>query len=167
MLLGTAGGGIEKPRVTSLPQLEEYRDKALNADTWEDAQKIINDYTEAGYDTSQLGVTKEAWVNTKKSDLDNLISVLNEITDGTPNVKGNKKYSFEINGKATEKTGEEWYKEIYESYIALLKLLEKEGVDTSQYKKLKPLSEIKKAGRLKGMFTGGGVIQGDLVSIYY
>lgn len=160
--------GMEKPRVTSLPQLEGYREKILDADTWEDAQKIINDYTEAGYDPAQLGVTQQDWVNIKKSDLDNLVAVLNEITAGTPegrNVKGNKKFAFEINGKPTEKTGAEWYKQVYESYIALLKLLEEAGVDTSQYKKLKPLSEIKKIKF--GGFVGSGVETGDLTFIYY
>jgi len=163
---GAATGAAEKTRVTSLPQLEEYRDKALNADSWEDAEKIINDYTEAGYDPSQLGVTKEDWANVKKSDLDNLVAVLKEITAGTPNVKGSKLYSFEINGKVKEQTGEEWFKQVYESYVALLKLLEEQGVDTSQYKKLKPLSEIK-AGFIKGLTTFGGVGKGDLVNIYY
>jgi len=161
-----AVGGAEKPRVTSLPQLEEYRDKALNADSWKETEKIINDYTEAGYDATQLGVTKEAWANTKKSDLDNLVAVLDEITAGTSNIKSKEKHSFEINGKVQEQTGEEWYKQVYESYVALLKLLEEEGIDTSQYKKLKPLSEIK-AGFLKGLTTFGGVGKGDLVSIYY
>lgn len=161
-------GGVEKSRTTSLPQLEKYRDKALNADSWEDAEKIINDYTEAGYDATQLGVTKEAWADVKKSDLDNLVAVLNEITAGTPegrNIKGKKKFAFEMDGESTEKTGEEWYKSVYESYIALLKLLEEQGIDTSQYKKLKPLSEIKKIKF--GGFVGGGVETGDLTFIYY
>lgn len=158
----------EEPRTTSLPQLEKYRDKALNADSWQDAEKLIKDYTEAGYDASQLGVTKEAWANVKKSDLDNLVAVLNEITAGTPegrNIKGKKKFAFNMDDKETEKTGEEWYKQIYESYTALLKLLEEQGVDISQYKKLKPLSEIKKIKW--GGLVGAGVETGDLISIYY
>jgi len=159
--------GVEKARVTSLPQLEEYRDKALNADSWEDAEKVINDYTEAGYDSTQLGVTKEAWANVKKVDLDSLVSVLNEITAGTPNVKGNTKFSFEINGKVKEQTGEEWYAAVFESYNALIKILEEQGIDVSQYKLLKSPSSIKKAGFWKGAFTGGGVEKGDLPSIYY
>ncbi len=171
MIVGKASTtATEELRTTSLPQLEEYRDKALNADTWEDAQKIINDYTNAGYDSTQLGVTKEEWVNIKKSDLDNLMSVLNEITAGTPegqNIKGKKEFTFNINDKDKTQTGEEWYKQIYDSYVALLKLLEEQGVDTSQYKKLKPLSEIKKANVLGGMFTGKGVEKGDLIKIYY
>jgi len=110
------------------------------------------------------------WVDVKQGDLLDLQSVLNEITAGTPegrNIKGKKKYSFEINGKVTEKTGEEWYKQIYESYTALLKLLEEQGVDTSQYKKLKPLSEIKKASPWTSGFVGSGVEAGDLIKIYY
>jgi hypothetical protein len=171
MLVGKASTTTpEDNRVTSLPQLEEYREKALNADTWEDAQKIINDYTNAGYDSTQVGINKDNWVSAKKSDLDNLIAVLNEITAGTPegqNIKGKKEFTFNINDKDKTLTGEEWYKQIYDSYIALLKLLEEQGVDTSQYKKLKPLSEIKKANFLGGMFTGKGVEKGDLVNIFY
>jgi len=170
MIVGGGAEGAEKARVTSLPQLEEYRDKALNADSWEDAEKIINDYTEAGYDVTQLGVTKEAWANNKKLDLDNLVAVLDEITAGTANIKSKQEFTFNLdmgNGKKeVTKSGEEWYKQVYESYIALLKLLEEQGVDTSQYKKLKPLSEIK-AGFIKGLTTFGGVGKGDLVNIYY
>jgi len=173
---GAGVRGVNPPkgtetRATSLSELEKYRDKTLNADSWEDAEKIINDYTEAGYDATQLGVTKEAWANGKKSDLDSLVQILDEITAGTPNIKPNEEHSFNLDmGKGpvlTTKTGEEWYKQVYESYVALLKLLEEQGIDTSQYKKLKPPSEVKKAGFWKGAFTGGGVTKGDLTSIYY
>jgi len=157
-------------RATSLTTLEKYREKILNADSWEEAQNYINDYVQAGYDATQLNITQEDWINTKKADLDNLMAVLNEITAGTPegrNIKGAKEFTFEVDGKAVTKTGEEWYKDIYESYTALLDLLEKMGIDTSQYKRLKPPSEVQKAGTLKGWFTGGGVTAGDLIDIYY
>ena len=72
-----------------------------------------------------------------------------------------------MNDKEITKTGEEWYKAVYESYNALLKLLEEQGVDISQYKKLKPLSEIKKANPWTSGFVGGGVVGGDLIKIYY
>lgn len=162
------GAGGKQDRTTSLPQLEKYREKALNADTWEDAESIIKDYTEAGYDKTQLGVNKESWASVKKSDLDNLVAVLDEITAGTPegrNIKGKKEFSFNIDDKEVTKTGAEWYEVVYESYIALLKLLEETGVDISQYKKLKPLSEIKKIKF--GGFVGKGVETGDLTFIYY
>jgi len=162
--------GAEKERVTSLPQLENYREKILIADTLEEAQKYYDDYADE-YNESQLEINlPKDWVDVKQGDLLDLQSVLNEITAGTPegrNIKGKKKYSFEINGKVTEKTGEEWYKQIYESYTALLKLLEEQGVDTSQYKKLKPLSEIKKASPWTSGFVGSGVEAGDLIKIYY
>jgi len=162
--------GAEKERATSLPQLESYRTKILEADTLEESQRLYDSYAKE-YDEKDLNINlPKDWADVKQGDLMDLTSVLNEITSGTPdnrNVKGKKEFTFEINGKATTKTGEEWYQQVYESYTALLKLLEEQGVDTSQYKKLKPLSEIKKAGRLKGMFTGGGVEIGDLISIYY
>lgn len=156
----------EKERVTSLPQLESYREKILNADTIEDAQKFYNDYADE-YDESKLKLNlPKDWVDVKQGDLMDLISVLNTITENSENIKGNKEFTFELNGKAITKTGAEWYKDIYESYIALLKLLEENGVDTSQYKKLKPPSEVK-AGFLKGLTTFGGLGKGDLISIYY
>lgn len=167
---GAGGVTPEKFRATSLSTQNQYIEKALNADKWEDAEDIIKEYEDAGYDPARLKekVTKEAWANVKKSDLDNLVAVLNEITAGTPegrNIKGKKKFAFEMDGESTEKTGEEWYKQVYESYVALLKLLEEQGIDTSQYKKLKPLSEIKKIKF--GGFVGGGVETGDLTFIYY
>ena len=169
MIIGGTGAE-EKPRATSLPQLEEYRQKILDTDKWEDSEKIINDYTEAGYDTLQLGVTKEDWTNNKVSDLDNLIAVLNDITAGTPdnrNVKGDKKFSYNIDNKVEEQTGAEWYAQVYESYNALIKILEKQGVDVSKYKKLKPLSEIKKGSAWTSWAVGSGVEAGDLIKIYY
>ena len=167
---GAGGVTPEKFRATSLSTQNQYIEKALNADKWEDAEDIIKEYEDAGYDPARLKekVTKEAWANVKKSDLDNLVAVLNEITAGTPegrNIKGKKKFAFEMDGESTEKTGEEWYKQVYESYVALLKLLEEQGIDTRQYKKLKPLSEIKKIKF--GGFVGGGVETGDLTFIYY
>jgi len=153
-----------------LPQLESYRTQILEADTLEEAQRKYDSYAkEYNEEDLKINLPKD-WADVKEGDLMDLISVLDEITAGTPegrNIKGKKEYTFNMDGKDTTKTGEEWYKAVYESYIALLKLLEKQGVDTSQYKKLKPLSEIKKAGKLKGIFTGGGVETGDLISIYY
>ena len=65
------------------------------------------------------------------------------------------------------KTGEEWYKQVLESYNALIKILEEQGIDVSQYKLLKPLSEIKKASPWTSGFVGSGVEAGDLIKIYY
>lgn len=159
------GGGTTTP---TSPAVESIREDILNADNIEDARRMHQNNINKYGDTSGIDDVDKYWTDGKVADLDNLVAVLDEITAGTPenrNVKGKKEFAFEINGNETEKTGEEWYKEIYESYIALLKLLEKQGVDISQYKKLKPLLEIKKIKF--GGFVGAGVETGDLISIYY
>ena len=166
---GVQGVNPPKPETTTTAaptSIESIRTDILNADTLEDAQRMYDNHVRKyGEEGLKVNLPKD-WTDVKQGDLMDLISVLDEITAGTSNIKSKEKHSFEINGKAQEKTGEEWYKEVYESYVALLKLLEEQGVDTSQYKKLKPLSEIK-AGFLKGLTTFGGVGRGDLVNIYY
>ena len=162
------GGGTEKPRVTSLPQLEEYRTKALEADTWEDAQSIINDYTQAGYDVTQLGVTQKDWANNQTTYLEKIKTSLDNIT----NEKGWLKtgtLTADIVGvdfKGEQKV-EEIYKQLYEQYMQYRNMLEKMGIDVSQFPKLKPLNEIEKVGFIEGLKTFGGVGKGQYKSIYY
>jgi len=142
---GTAGGGIEKPRVTSLPQLEEYRDKALNADSWEDAEKIINDYTEAGYDATQLGVTKETWANNQKQYINNLLTVIKNITDEKGNLKKKKLTQEEVGLEFKgEQSASEIYKIIYASYIEYLEKLKNMGIDVNEFPTLKTIKEMNK-----------------------
>ena len=167
MLLGTAGGGAEKSRVTSLPQLEEYRDKALNADSWEDAEKIINDYTEAGYDSSQLGVTEEAWANNQKSYLDNIKKALDNITDEKGWLKKGKFTKDQVGLEFTgERTAEEIYKILYEQYMKYFNMLTEMGLPLLEFPILKPLEEIEKVGFWEGAKTFGGVGKGQYKSIY-
>jgi len=159
--------GGEKPRVTSLPQLEEYRAKALDADTWEDAQKIINDYTQAGYDASQLGVTQKDWANNQTTYLDKIKTALDNITDEKGWLKTGTLTSNEvgIDFKGEQKV-EEIYKQLYEQYMQYRNMLEKMGIDVSQFPKLKPLNEIEKVGFIEGLKTFGGVGKGQYKSIY-
>lgn len=150
-ILESLGAGVvgvnppkaEETRVTSLTQLEEYRDKALNADSWEEAQGYINDYTTAGYDASQLGVTKEAWINAHKQNMDRIVEMLNNIT---PNGKlqKDKEYTFTVDGKDTTKTGSEWYKYLYQYYTTMLDILKSNNVDISIYPAMQTFEEITK-----------------------
>jgi len=157
-----------KPRVTSLPQLEEYRDKALDADSWGEAEKIINDYTEAGYDTSQLGVTKEAWANSQKEYLGNVKTALDNLVDEKGWLKKGEFTKDQIGlDYAGKKTSEEIYETLRKSYMEYRDKLEKMGVDVSQFPKIKPLSEIEKVGFVEGLKTFGGVGKGQYKSIYY
>jgi hypothetical protein len=132
-----------EPRTTSLPQQEEYRTKALNADTWEEAQGYINDYTQAGYDETQLGITQQDWVNAKKQNMDAIVEMLNNIY---PNGKlqKDKEYTFQMNGKDVTKTGAEWYKYLYQFYQPMLDILKGNGVDISQYPVMQSFEEVSK-----------------------
>lgn len=167
------GGGVigPEPTTTLAPTptaVENVREDILNADTLEDAKRIYKNHVAKYGETTDIPDVDKYWAGGKKSELDNLVAVLDEITAGTPesrNVKGNKKFTFDMDGKEVTKTGAEWYNAVYESYIALIKLLEKFGIDISQYKQLKSLSEIKKIKF--GGFVGKGVETGDLISIYY
>ncbi len=166
MILGGAGAGTT---LTPTPQaVEGVREDILDAETIEDARRINQNNINKYGNTSGIADVDKYWTDGKVTDLDNLVAVLDDITAGTPdnrNVKGDKNFSYDIDGKVTEQTGAEWYAAVYESYTALIKLLEKQGIDVSQYKKLKPLSEIKKIK--VGIFVGGGVEAGDLIKIYY
>jgi len=160
--------GAEKPRVTSLPQLEEYRDKALKADSWEDAQNIINDYTEAGYDTSQLKINKEVWINHKKEYLNNILNLIKSTINEKGWLKSGEITPQEVGGIIDKnKPAPEAYEEFRKEYMKYRDILEKAGVDVSQFPKLKPLSEIEKVGFIEGIKTFGGVGKGQYKSIYY
>jgi len=139
-------GGTEKPRVTSLPQLEEYRTKALDADTWEDAEKVINDYTNAGYDASQIGVTKEAWVNSQKEYLNKTLQAIKNIVDEKGLLKKGdftqEQVGLVFDGK---RTAEEIYQELVKSYLEYIDKLQAMGIDISQFPKLRTFEEYKKS----------------------
>ena len=160
-------GGAEKPRVTSLSQLEDYRDKALNADSWEDAEKIINDYTQAGYDATQLGVTKEAWANSQKEYLNKIKMALDNITNEKGWLKTGTLTSDEVglDFKGEQKV-EDIYKQLYEQYMKYFNMLTKMGLPLLEFPILKPLEKIEKVGLWEGVKTFGGVGKGQYKSIY-
>ena len=167
---GVRGVNPPKPETETIPvpgTIENIREDILNAENPEDAVRIYDNYINKYGSAKGLGITDVKQFYCEEN-LKNYVSILKDITEGTPdnrNVKGKKEFTYTINGTDTTETGEYWYKAIYDSYVALLEYLEKEGYDTSQYKKLKSLSEIKKIKF--GGFVGGGVETGDLISIYY
>jgi len=154
-----------KERAISLPLQEDYIQKVLESNTWTDAQTIINRYAKAGYDTSEMPV-KQGWIDAKFRELDSHLEMLKEITDKEGKLLGDKKFNFMSGDKAETKTGEQWYRDIYEAYMFYLDELRKMGIDVSRYLKIKSPKEVSKVGFLKGMFTGGGVERG-YPSIYY
>lgn len=159
---------VEKARITSLPQQEEYRTKALDTESWEEAQKVINDYTQAGYDETQLGITKDEWVADKGRYLTNILTAIKATTNEKGWLKNSEITPGEV-GNQIEKNAPA--PEVYElfrvEYMKYRDILEKAGIDVSQFPKLKPLSEIGKVGFLEGAKTFGGVGRGQYKSIYY
>jgi len=143
-------GGEGGYRATSLSEQEKYRQNALDANTWEDAEKIIDRYTGAGYDPTEMP-DKQEWIDAKLDQLDIHVEMLKEITDEEGKLMGSKKFPF-TSGVKDEKeiqTGEAWYKDIYEAYVFYLEELTKMGVDVSKYRKIKSPAELKKG------FLGG------------
>ena len=164
----TTPGGT-KMRATSLDTLEKYREKALDATTWGDAESIIDDYKEAGYDPAPLEekVDEQEWINAKLEELDNHVEMLKEITDEKGKLLGDKKVPFLSDGEEETQTGEEWYKDIYEAYTFYLAELKKMGVDVSKYPKIRSLEEYNKSDTKlgKGLFYPS--TWGKQKSIYY
>lgn len=130
-------------RVTSLPLQESYKQKALDANTWTDAESIVNRYAKAGYDTSEMPEEQD-WINAKLGELDTHIEMLDEITDAEGRLIGGKKFKFMSGDEAVSQTGEVWYRDVYEAYIFYLEELRKMGVDVTRYPKIKAPEEVKK-----------------------
>ncbi|MBA7492549.1 hypothetical protein ES702_03099 [subsurface metagenome] len=131
-------------RATSLSQQEKYKQDALDANTWIEAQGIISRYSKAGFDPSEMP-TDQDWINGKFEELDSHIAMLKEITDEEGKLQGNKKFKFMSGDKVESQTGVDWYKDIYEAYIFYLDELRKMGIDVSRFPKIKLPGEIKKA----------------------
>jgi len=138
-------------RTGSLPQQTQYReklDKTLTANEWD---SIIKEYTSAkdtkgrSYDASVFGSYEEHATAKLQGYYDNLIK--NKIID--PNtgklIKGKTK-GKDSKGNAVEADNLKVYEIIRKKINTLIDELQKKGVDVSQYKKLKPLSEIEKKG---------------------
>ena len=171
---GAGVQGVNPPtttiRVTSLPQLEKYRDKALNAESLEDMQSVIDDYKEAGYDPAPLEekVNEQAWANNQTEYLSNLLNAIKATVNEKGWLKSGEVTPQEVSNQIKKNApASEVYEDFRKEYMKYRDILEKAGVDVSQFPKLKPLSEIEKVGFLEGVKTFGGVGKGQYKSIYY
>ncbi len=165
-----AGEPAVKYRATSLSQLDKTRQEVLNADRWEDAQNIINDYEQAGYDVSQLGITKEDWVNRQQQYLIRLLNMVKVTINEKGWLKGENEIinPQQVNSLISEaKPAPEVYELFREEYMKYRDILEKLGIDVSNFPKLKSLNEIGKVGFWEGVSTLGGVSRGQYKSVYY
>jgi len=162
-------GEPEKPRATALGQLNEYKQKMLKTDTWEEALDWKNEYTEAGYDASQLKITKEDWVNSKLKYLNNLLNCIKATINEKGWLKGTDEMITpqQVGGQIDKSApAPEVYELFREEYMKYRDILEKAGIDVSNFPRLKPLSEIEKVGFLEGLKTIG-LGRGQYKSIYY
>jgi len=161
---------VEEPetRATSLTTLEKYREKILNADSFEEAQKYYDDYTQAGYDPTLLKVTPQNWINDKQVYLNNLLSEIQKLVDEKGWLRNNKIDPSELNIVEIEeaKPAPEIYEELRDEYMKYRDALEKADVDVSQFPKLKSIDEIERVGFIEGLKTIG-VGRGQYQSIYY
>jgi len=137
------GAGIttEKTRVTNVNDYQEYKTKALSANTLDDMHAVKEEYKGFGY--KDLDVEDADWIDYKKKNASKILEYINNIS---PDGKLDKdtEYTFPQNGKPVTKTGGEWYKELYKDYMALLALMKKNGIDTSSYPNILPFEEMTK-----------------------
>ena len=156
----STGGAGEAPKpsaMTTPGAIEGIREDIVNADNWKDGERIFNNHNKKYGSTAELGFenieqAKEAWAGKNKEYLSNILNVIK----GMVNEKGWLK---------KEETAT--YEEYRDEYMKYRDILEKEGIDISQFPKIKPLSEIEKVGFLEGVKTFGGVGKGQYKSIYY
>jgi hypothetical protein len=171
------GGGVIGPEPPPTPKVtppvptttENIREDILQADTFKDAQRIHKNYV-AKYGEETLGIAdlEKEWTNMQTSYLDNINRALQSIVNEKGWLKTGTTTEAEvgIEFKGEQKVGEV-YEMLREQYMKYRDMLEKMGVDVSQYPKLKPLGEIEKVGWLEGAKTFGGVGRGQYKSIYY
>jgi len=137
------GAGIttEKTRVTNVNDYQEYKTKALSANTLDDMHAVKEEYKGFGY--KDLDVEDADWIDYKKKNASKILEYINNIfPDGK--LDKDTEYTFPQNGKPVTKTGGEWYKELYKDYMALLALMKKNGIDTSSYPNILPFEEMTK-----------------------
>ena len=151
---------------------ENTREAILDADTFEDAERIYKNHI-AKYGETDLGITdlKQEWGSGQ-------ISYLNKVKQSIENLlvdRGDKGQWLNNELVTEEMVGIEFegeqpasaiYEILYKSYIEYLEKLRKLGIDVSQFPELLPLSEIERVGGTEGFFAIKGVKKGDYKSIY-
>ena len=163
-LLGGGGGGTTTPAPTST---ENIREDILNADTFEDAQRIYKNYADK-YDETALGITdlKQDWVGGQITYLNNIKTAIGNIIDEKGWLKKGTLTSAEVglDFKGDQKV-EEIYEMLRKEYMKYFDMLTKMGLPLLEFPILKPLEEIEKVGLGEG-FWGWGKQKGQYKSIY-
>ncbi|RXG63253.1 hypothetical protein ES695_18175 [Candidatus Atribacteria bacterium 1244-E10-H5-B2] len=146
---------------------ENIRRAISDADTVKDAQRIYKNYADK-YDEKALGIDDldRFWAESQIPYLDNIKTAIGNIIDERGWLKKGtlteKEVGVEFEG---EQPVEEIYERLREDYMKYRAMLEKLGIDISQFPELKPLKEIEKVGLGEG-FWGWGIQKGQYKSIY-
>lgn len=161
------GKGIGTTAPPTAPAIENVRADILNADTLEDAQRIYdNQVRKYGKEGLMINLPKD-WADTQEGYLMNIRTCINNLIDEKGWLKKGTLTSAEV---GVDFKGEQSVEEIYEmlrkEYMKYRDMLEKLGIDISQFPELKPLEEIEKVGLGEG-FWGFGKQKGQYKSIYY
>ena len=146
---------------------ENTREDILNADTFEDAERIYKNHI-TKYGETDLGITdlKQEWGKVQTDYLNNIKTSIGNIIDEKGWLKKGTITSAEVGlDFAGEQPVEEIYKKLKEEYMKYRDMLEKLGIDVSQFPRLKSLEEIEKVGLGEG-FWGWGKQRGQYKSIY-
>ncbi len=169
-LLGVTTDVEGTPAPTST---ENVRSDILQAPTLSDAQRMYKNYDDK-YDVTALGIpdVDKFWSDERVKRLGSLkTSIESLLVDRgdkgrwlKPGTVTSAEIGMEIEGDEQEASIA--YRDLRIEYMRFRDMLEKMGVDVSQYPKLKPLSEIEKVGGWEGAL-GIGVGKGDYKSIYY
>lgn len=163
---------IPTPKTIPVPtSIENIREDISNADTLETARRIYNNgvqqYGEEAF-TKAVGITDidKFWADGQIPYLNNIKTAIGNILDEKGWLKKGTLTSAEV---GLDFKGEQSVEEIYEmlrkEYKKYRDMLEKMGIDISQFPKLKPLEEIEKVGLGEG-FWGFGKQRGQYKSIY-
>lgn len=160
------------PEPTPAPtSTENIREDILNADTFEDAQRIYKNYDDK-YDVNALGITdlKQEWTDNQISYLNKIFDKINASIRDLIDEKGHlRKGTITEEEIGVEFEGEQKIEDIYkmlrEEYMKYRDMLEKLGVDVNQFPKIKSIEEIEKVGFWEGLW-GWGKQRGQYKSIY-
>lgn len=161
--------GKEAGALTPTPTSTENIRKAIrDSDTVEDARRIYKNYADK-YDETALGIDDldKYWAEGQIIYLNNIKTAIGNIVNEKGWLKKGTLTSAEVGlDFKGEQSVEEIYKMLKEEYTKYRDMLEKMGIDVSQFPKLKPLEEIEKVGFGEG-FWGFGKQRGQYKSIYY
>lgn len=150
--------------------IENIREDIASVDTVEDARRIyknyVNKYGTEGIDIPEGDVDK-FWADSQIPYLEKIKTSIGNILDERGWLKKGTLTSAEVGlDFKGDQPVEEIYKMLRVEYMKYREMLEKLGIDISQFPKLKTLEEIEKVGFGEG-FWGFGKQRGQYKSIYY